>query len=95
MKIQDLVLKEDGLLILEKMDAVGIQGVWLDFPGSVAVTGKLKRAAQLYYQLYQQEVEKRKRKKEPPDQQAKRLMRKVEKRLQEEDAEDLLTILSM
>lgn len=94
MKIQELLFKEDGLEILSKMDAIGLQGVWLDFPGVASSGGKQKVASYLF-QLHHEEAKKRKNKKETPEQKVKRLLKKVEKRMMEEDSQDLLTILAL
>lgn len=79
-----------------KMFALGAQGVWFDF-----TTGKLSghgaRAAGIWLWLLQLEEARLKRMgqvKESWYQIRKRLMKKVEEKIEEQDRDDLLTLLT-
>lgn len=88
-------LKENRMIIHRKMDAISLQGVWLDFPG-VSTHGHLKYAAGLYLQLIQEE---RRKKKKHPSETAKemrtRLLKEVEKRIIEQDENELVLLLAI
>ena len=76
-----------------KMDAVSLQGVWLNFP-QAAASGRLTFAAG-YYLWLQKEEEERRRKKpkgETPAQQRRRLVDEVEARIVRDDQDDLFVM---
>lgn len=80
---------------LQKMDAVNLQGIWLNFP-VVTSSGKWKIGATIYLELLRaemEEVRKGKRIVESPEQIRKRLMQEVERRITEQDNDDLFVIL--
>lgn len=95
------LIKERGLDIRTKMDAINVQGVWLNFPG-VAAGGRFHAAAGLYLQMLLEEEEERLRRKkkkikikETPKQMWIRLMKQVESRIQKQDEDDLSIIMAL
>ena len=93
-----IITKEDHIQIHHKMDAINLQGVWLNFPG-IATLGHAKVAAGIYLQLLREEQEKAKRRKRRRKETAKemrnRLLKEVERRIIEKDDDDLLLILGI
>lgn len=95
--MQNVLIKEDAMQIHLKMDAVNLQGIWLNFPG-VARSGNASFAAGIYLQLLREEQEKskkKKRRKETHKQMRDRLLREVEKRIVQRDDDDLMLILGI
>lgn len=91
----DFRSKEDHIQHLVKMDAINLQGIWPNFP-TIAATGRIKVAADLYRHLLAEELRKRKRaKRETPHERRMRIMEVVEKRLIQQDEDDLFIVLSV
>ena len=98
--IKDLnnkIEKEFGFEYRVKMDAIGLQGIWLGFPSGTIPTGRAKYAAGLYYQMLEEMYRRNKNKfkKQSPYEVRDSLLKEVEKRIQTEDEDDLVTILAL
>lgn len=91
-----LLTKEDFLDYFKKFDAISLEGIWTSFP-SISSTGRLHYAAGIYQQLLEQENQRRalERKIESPQQRTLRLLKETEKRIENEDIADLVTLLTI
>ncbi len=80
------------------MDAINLQGIWLDFPKIVAM-GKTQIGAGLFWMMLEEEMREDERKRRKRDETAlqkrTRIMQKVEDRLIQEESDDLVTILAI
>lgn len=97
--------KECGFEYDAKMDAVNLQGVWPTFPISHGVVSTSIGANDLYaarriiLELLEEEAKERRERgrsllKETPEQTRNRLLQKMVKRLEEEEVDDLVTLLT-
>jgi hypothetical protein len=80
-----------------KMFALGAQGIWFDFAGGGVLTRHGRVAAGIWQWLLEHEAARLKREGKVVEswyQIRKRLMGLVEKKIEERDREDLLTILT-
>lgn len=89
----EFVLKEAGLEAQVKMDAIAVQGVWINFPAGVIQSGRQNAAAMLYLTALSSAEKIRKRK--TTEEEKVNILKDIEKRLIEEDAEDMILVLSM
>ena len=92
-----LTSKERFWEIQRKMDAVNLQGAWPNFPGQAQPQqGRVRAAALLYRRLVENEYSSRRKKplRETALRMRQRLLEEVERRLIEQDEDDLVLFLA-